>query len=64
MAADSMHAASDRSGADASRRAALLVLGVFAFLLVYFRGVFALWANPNELSRYEAVHAWLKKDRE
>jgi hypothetical protein len=57
MAPDSMHAAADRPGADASRRATLLVLLLFAFLLVYFRGVFALWANPNELSRFEAVIA-------
>jgi hypothetical protein len=59
MTADSMRPprADDRPGADASRRATLLVLGVFAFLLIYFRGVFALWANPNELSRYEAVIA-------
>jgi len=38
-----------------SRRASLLVVGVFAFLTVYFRGVFTPWANPNELSRFEAV---------
>ena len=57
MVADSMRSVDDRPGADASRRATLLVLGVFAFLTIYFRGVFALWANPNELSRYEAVIA-------
>ena len=57
MASASMRRADDRPGAAASRRATLLVLGVFAFLLVYFRGVFALWANPNELSRFEAVIA-------
>lgn len=60
MAADSMHTA-DRTVADASertsRRAILLVLGVFAFLTVYFRGVFSPWANPNELSRFEQVIA-------
>ena len=38
-------------------RAAGIVLAVFAFLCVYFTGVFPPWANPNELSRFEAVSA-------
>ncbi len=61
MTADSMHAAADPPVADASerrsQRATVLVLGVFAFLLVYYRGVFSPWANPNELSRFEQVIA-------
>ena len=61
MTADSMHAAADPPVADASerrsRRATVLVLGVFAFLVVYYRGVFSPWANPNELSRFEQVIA-------
>ena len=38
-------------------RAVARVLGVFAFLAVYFTGVFPPWANPNELSRFQAVSA-------
>ncbi len=38
-------------------RAAFVVLVVFASLCVYFFGVFPPFANPNELSRLEAVSA-------
>ena len=59
MAAVSMHAPLARTAAGgddrSSRRASLLVVGVFALLTVYFRGVFTPWANPNELSRFQAV---------
>lgn len=59
MTADSMRAAADPPVADPSarrsRRATVLVLGVFAFLVVYYRGVFSPWANGNELSRFQHV---------
>ena len=38
-------------------RAAGIATAVFAALCVYFSGVFPPWANPNELSRYEAIVA-------
>lgn len=40
-----------------SRRATLFVLAAFAFLCVYFTGVFPPWSNPNELSRFQTVVA-------
>jgi hypothetical protein len=40
-----------------ARRATAVVLGTFAFLCVYFTGVFPPWANPNELSRFQTVVA-------
>ncbi len=38
-------------------RAQRWVLLAFAFLCVYFTGVFPPWSNPNELSRFQAVVA-------
>ncbi|HYX21699.1 MAG TPA: hypothetical protein VFA98_12715 [Thermoanaerobaculia bacterium] len=43
--------------AEGSGRAAAVAIGVFAALCLYFSGVFPPWANPNELSRFEAVVA-------
>jgi len=41
--------------AAALRRATGAVLFAFAFLCVYFTGVFPPWSNPNELSRFQTV---------
>ena len=39
------------------RRATMAVLATFVVACVYFTGVFPPWANPNELSRFQAVVA-------
>ncbi len=45
------------AAAHGTRRATAVVLAAFAFLCVYFTGVFPPWANPNELSRFQTVVA-------
>ncbi len=45
---------------DRERRAGFAVAGLFAFLTVYFTGAFPPFADPNELSRQEAVYAFVE----
>ena len=42
------------------RRAGLVVVGGFAVLTVCFTGLFPPFANPNELSRFEMVYAFVE----
>jgi len=42
---------------EASRRGARGIVGAFAFLTLYFTGVFPPRSNPNDLARFEAVVA-------
>jgi hypothetical protein len=42
---------------EAPRRAAWGIVGAFAFLTIYFTGVFPPRSNPNDLARFEAVVA-------
>jgi hypothetical protein len=39
----------------------MAAVAVFAFLCVYFTGQFPPWANPNEVSRLEAVYAFVER---
>ena len=39
----------------------MAAVAVFAFLCVYFTGQFPPWANPNEVSRLEAVFAFVER---
>ncbi len=42
---------------DPERGVTVGIVAAFAFLTVYFTGVFPPWANPNELSRFQTVVA-------
>ena len=44
----------------ARRRARAVVVGAFAFFCVYFTGFFPPFWNPNELSRFETVVAFVE----
>jgi len=46
---------------DAERRAGLAAAGGFLLLSMYFTGLFPPFANPNELSRVEAVYAFVEQ---
>jgi hypothetical protein len=48
------------SGLLGERRAGFAVAGLFAFLTVYFTGAFPPFSDPNELSRLEAVYAFVE----
>jgi hypothetical protein len=45
-----------------AKRSAGIAIAAFVFLCLYFTGVFPPWANPNELSRFQAVFA-MAEDR-
>src|SRR6266498_129621 len=46
---------------EAERRAGLAAAAGFFLLSIYFTGFFPPWANPNELSRLEAVYAFVEQ---
>jgi hypothetical protein len=49
--------------ASSSRRAELAVLSAFFLVSILFTGFYPPSANPNELSRIEAIYAFVEQDR-
>jgi hypothetical protein len=51
---------SPAESARAARRACAIVVGAFAFFCAWFTGFFPPFANPNDLSRFEMVVAFVE----